>query len=169
LRFAPPICRMPLGPSQASPKLVPEVGPAPGFDIVYAAFDTSSAVRLRSPLSTLPAGIIVPAFPRRSPPRLLTAAARGGLGSAPDCRTRRALLHLSYSYAPPCGPAMLVTHGPGLPTGVMRQASSYLRYTDRAANVPAKAVHDCRKRILGVENASSIQKVDSDDSIVAYQ
>jgi hypothetical protein len=27
-------------------------------------------------------GIIVPAFPRRSPPRLLTAAARGGLGSA---------------------------------------------------------------------------------------
>jgi len=37
---------------------------------------------LRSSLSTLPAGIIVQAFPRRSPPRLLTAAARGGLGSA---------------------------------------------------------------------------------------
>jgi len=37
---------------------------------------------LRSPLSTIPAGIIVPTFPRRSPPRLLTAAARGGLGSA---------------------------------------------------------------------------------------
>jgi hypothetical protein len=54
LRFAPPICRMPLGPSQASPKLIPEVGPAPGFDIVYAAFDTSSAVRLRSPPSTIP-------------------------------------------------------------------------------------------------------------------
>ena len=54
LSFAPPICRMPLGPSQASPKLIPEVGPAPGFDIVYAAFDTSSAVRLRSPPSTIP-------------------------------------------------------------------------------------------------------------------
>jgi len=30
----------------------------------------------------------------------------------PDRRTRRAFLHLSYSYAPPCGPAMLVTHDP---------------------------------------------------------
>jgi hypothetical protein len=33
LSFAPPTCRMPLGPSQASPKLVPEDGSAPGFDI----------------------------------------------------------------------------------------------------------------------------------------
>jgi len=40
-------------------------------------------------------------FPQRSPPWLLTTAACGGLRSAPDCRTRRALLHLSYSYAPP--------------------------------------------------------------------
>ena len=31
--FAPPTCRMPLGPSQASPKLIPEAGSAPGFDI----------------------------------------------------------------------------------------------------------------------------------------
>ena len=31
--FAPPICRMPLGPSQPSPKLIPEAGSAPGFDI----------------------------------------------------------------------------------------------------------------------------------------
>jgi hypothetical protein len=60
---------------------------------------------LRSPLSTLPARIIVPAFPQRSPPRLLTAAACGGLGSAPDCRTRRAFLHLRYSCVKPCGPA----------------------------------------------------------------
>ena len=29
-----------------------------------------------------------------------------------DCRPRRALLHLSYSCAPPCGPAMLVTNDP---------------------------------------------------------
>jgi hypothetical protein len=55
---------------------------------------------------------LVPAFPQHSPPRLLTAAACGGLGSAPDCRTRRALLHLSYSCAPPCGEAMLVTQDP---------------------------------------------------------
>ena len=39
----------------------------------------------------------------------LTTAACGGLRSTPDCRPRRALLHLSYSYAAPCGPALLVT------------------------------------------------------------
>jgi hypothetical protein len=31
----------------------------------------------------------------------------GGLRSAPDCRTRRAFLHLSYSCAAPSGPALL--------------------------------------------------------------
>ena len=52
---------------------------------------------------------LVPTFPQRSPPSLLTTAACGGLRSTPDCRPRRALLHLSYSYAPPYGPALLVT------------------------------------------------------------
>src|SRR5262252_4280600 len=66
-------------------------------------------VRLRSPLSTLPDGIMSRLFRKRSPPWLLTTAACGGLRSAPDCRTRRALLHLSYSYAMPFGPALLVT------------------------------------------------------------
>jgi hypothetical protein len=32
--FAPPPCRMPLGPSQASPELMPEEGSPLGFDIV---------------------------------------------------------------------------------------------------------------------------------------
>src|SRR5437588_4342993 len=54
---------------------------------------------------------LVPAFPQRSPPRLLTTAACGGLRSAPDCRTRRALLHLSYSCAPPVLMAAPVSHG----------------------------------------------------------
>jgi hypothetical protein len=36
--------------------------PAPGFDIAYENFDASAAVRLRSPLSTVPAEIIVPTF-----------------------------------------------------------------------------------------------------------
>ena len=36
-------------------------------------------------------------FPQRSPPWLLTTAACGGLRPAPDCRPRRAHLHLSYS------------------------------------------------------------------------
>src|SRR5438552_7575938 len=47
-----------------------------------------------------------------TPPWLLTTAACGGLRSAPDHRTRRALLHLSYSCAAPVPPAMLVTHDP---------------------------------------------------------
>src|ERR1700731_4488645 len=52
---------------------------------------------------------LVPTFPQRSPPSLLTTAACGGLRSTPYCRPRRAFLHLSYSYAAPCGPALLVT------------------------------------------------------------
>ena len=40
---------------------------------------------------------LVPPFPQRSPPSLLTTAACGGLRSTPNCRPRRALLHLSYS------------------------------------------------------------------------
>src|SRR5262245_32881287 len=47
-----------------------------------------------------------------TPPRLLPAAACGGLRSDPDHRTRRALLHLSYSCAPQTTQAALVTHGP---------------------------------------------------------
>lgn len=47
-----------------------------------------------------------------SPPSLLAIAACGGLRSAPNCRTRRALLHLSYSCASPHGLAMLVTQDP---------------------------------------------------------
>jgi hypothetical protein len=35
LSFAPPPCRMPLGPSQASPKLIPKEWPPPGFGIAY--------------------------------------------------------------------------------------------------------------------------------------
>jgi hypothetical protein len=38
-------------------------------------------------------------FPRRSPPRLLTAAARGGLEPSSGARLRRAYLHLSQSFS----------------------------------------------------------------------
>src|SRR4029077_8373273 len=41
-------------------------------------------------------------FPQRSPPRLLTVAACGGLEPAPDGRLRRTYLHLLHSIAPPC-------------------------------------------------------------------
>jgi len=59
----------------------------------------------------MPAGIIVSAFPQRLPPRHLAEAACGGLSSAPDYRTRRALLHLSYSCVPPILMTVLVSHG----------------------------------------------------------
>ena len=52
---------------------------------------------------------LVPTFPQRSPPLLLTTVACGGLRSTPDCRPRRTSLHLSYSCVPPFGPAILVT------------------------------------------------------------
>src|SRR6267154_6877813 len=52
-------------------------------------------------LSHHPARVIA----RRLPPC-------GGLRSAPDCRPRRAVLHLWYSYASPFGPALLVTQDP---------------------------------------------------------
>src|SRR6516225_9980426 len=54
----------------------------------------------------------VPTFPQRSPPSFLTTAACGGLRPAPDCRPRRALLHLSYSCAPQITHTALVTHAP---------------------------------------------------------
>src|SRR3954464_11768365 len=54
----------------------------------------------------------VPTFPQRSPPSLLTTAARGGLRPAPDCRPRRALLHLSYSSAPSYSDGAFATHDP---------------------------------------------------------
>src|SRR5215472_601248 len=52
----------------------------------------------------------VPTFPQRSLPSLLTTAACGGLRPAPDCRPRRALLHLSYSSAPSYSDGAFVTH-----------------------------------------------------------
>src|SRR6516165_10018757 len=57
----------------------------------------------------------VPTFPQRSLPSLLTTAACGGLRPAPDCRPRRALLHLSYSCAPQITHTALVTHDPSRP------------------------------------------------------
>src|ERR1700738_211163 len=74
---------------------------------------------------------LVPAFPQRSPPRLLSAAACGGLRPEPDCRPRRGLLHLSYSYASPFGPAMLVTHDPTQTKGLVAAGAGRLPVTGR--------------------------------------
>ncbi len=67
---------------RTSPELMSQEGSLHDFDIAQSAFDASKAVRLRSSLAIVPAGIIVPTFPRRSRPRLLTTPARGGLRSA---------------------------------------------------------------------------------------
>jgi hypothetical protein len=96
LSVAPPTCRVSLGPSPASPKLIPEDGP-PGFDINLSGFRqfTGGSLALASLNHTC--RNLAPTFPQRSLPWPLTKAACGGLRSAPDCQTRRAPLHLTCS------------------------------------------------------------------------
>ena len=60
---------------------------------------TSSAVHLRSSLRYSPDRVEPDLFPTRSPPRLLSAAAVGGLKPAPVHRLRGARPHLSCSLA----------------------------------------------------------------------
>ena len=109
LSFAPPPCRMPLGQSQDIPQADPGGMAIPRFwhRLIRFRHVISGSLALASLNHTC--RNLVPTFPQRSPPSLLTTAACGGLRSAPDCRPRRAYLHLSYSYATPFGPAVLVT------------------------------------------------------------
>jgi hypothetical protein len=58
----------------------------------------------------------------------LATAACGGLRSTPDCRPRRALLHLSYSCASPCAPAILVTQDPLRTSSVQRSNDRQSRF-----------------------------------------
>src|ERR1700751_5909208 len=110
--FAPPTCRMPLGPYQGISRADPGGRVTPRFCHRLIRFRHFCSGSLALASLDRACRNLVPAFPQRSPPRLLTAAACGGLRSAPDCRPRRALLHLSYSCASPVLMAMLVTHDP---------------------------------------------------------
>src|ERR1700681_3726571 len=103
---------MPLGQSQCIPQADPGGVATPRFwhRLIRFRHVISGSLALASLNHTC--RNLVPTFPQRSPPSLLTTAACGGLRSTPDCRPRRAFLHLSYSYAPPCGRAMLVTQDP---------------------------------------------------------
>src|SRR6478672_5530803 len=114
LSFAPPTCRMPLGQSQCIPQADPgrRVNPRFWHRLIRFRHFIDGSLALAS--LNRACRDHVPTFPQRSPPSLLTTAACGGLRSTPDCRPRRALLHLSYSCAWPFGPAMLVTQGPFL-------------------------------------------------------
>src|ERR1700732_5025904 len=109
LRFAPPPCRMPLGQSQDIPQATPRGMAIPRFwhRLIRFRHVISGSLALAS--LNHACRNLVSTFPQRSPPSLLTTAACGGLRPTPDCRPRRALLHLSYSCAPPYGPAILVT------------------------------------------------------------
>src|ERR1700721_21588 len=112
LSFAPPPCRMPLGQSQCIPQANPGGMAIPRFwhRLIRFRHVISGSLALAS--LNHACRNLVSTFPQRSPPSLLTTAACGGLRSTPDCRPRRTYLHLSYSYASPCGPALLVTQDP---------------------------------------------------------
>jgi hypothetical protein len=74
-------------------------GPSPilGFGAVLKTFDASAVVHTCSSSRRLPDPVLPGLFPKRSPPRLLTVAASGGLGSPPARRARRANLHHWHS------------------------------------------------------------------------
>src|SRR3984957_14952942 len=126
---------MPLGQSQCIPHADPRGMATPWFwhRLIGFRHVISGSLALASLNHTC--RNLVPTFPQRSPPLLLTTAACGGLRSTPDCRPRRAFLHLSYSYAPPCGPALLVTQHQ-LPT--FRDA-----YRNRRCIVPSAQLRRC--------------------------
>src|SRR5229473_3452059 len=100
LSFAPPTCRMPLGQSQDIFQAHPGGRVTPRFRRRLIRFRHFSDGSLALASLNRTCRDHVPTFPQRSPPSLLTTTACGGLRSTPDCRPRRALLHLSYSCAP---------------------------------------------------------------------
>src|SRR5229473_7730290 len=108
---------MPLGQSQDIPQADPGGRVTPRFWHRLIRFRHFIDGSLALASLNLACRNLVPALPQRSPPSLLTTAACGGLRSTPDCRPRRVLLHLSYSCAPPCGPAVLVTQDPSRTLG----------------------------------------------------
>src|SRR5689334_17421908 len=93
---------MPLGQSQDISQADPEGRVTPRFWHRLIRFRHFIGGSLALASLNLACRDQVPTFPQRSPPSLLTTAARGGLSPAPDCRPRRALLHLSYSSARYC-------------------------------------------------------------------
>src|SRR5262245_56925223 len=82
----------------------------------------------------------------------------------PDHRTRRALLHLQYSCAAPCGPAMLVTQGTLRPSR-LRCITELLRkrtLTDAVARLSAiRMPRQCRP--YGCQRALDERCIGSDD------
>src|SRR3989440_7919473 len=103
---------MPLGQSQDISQADPEGRVTPRFWHHLIRFRHVIGGSLALASLNLACRDQVPTFPQRSQPSLLTTAACGGLRPAPDCRPRRALLHLSYSSAPSYSDGAFVTHAP---------------------------------------------------------
>lgn len=82
-RLAPPPCRAPSGQHAGSPRTHPRAQARPWFRCHHISFDTSSAVRFRSPSWPTPDALTGTPFPQRSAPRPLTDAPCGGLRPAP--------------------------------------------------------------------------------------
>src|SRR5207244_7088128 len=80
--FAPPTCRMPLGQYQGIPRADPGGRVTPRFWQHLIRFRHFSDGSLALASLNRACRDHVPTFPQRSPPRPLTAAACGGLGSA---------------------------------------------------------------------------------------
>jgi len=112
LSFAPSTCRMPLGQASGFSRADPGGRVTPRFRHRLIRFRHFIDGSLALASLNLACRDHVPTFPQRSQPSLLTTAARGGLRPAPDCRPRRALLHLSYSSAPLHADGAFVTHDP---------------------------------------------------------
>src|SRR5215469_8470366 len=79
--------------------VVPGILRSPGFDAIVPPIDASAVVHTRSSSRRPPDPLTAGLFPQRSPPRLLTGAACGGLGSPPA------------SASPKAQPPSLAQHG----------------------------------------------------------
>src|SRR5580693_1932121 len=103
--LTPPLHRAPPGRHAGRPlaegthtrAFVPGIRRSPGFDAIVPPIDASAVVHARSSSRRTPDPLTAGLFPQRSPPRLLTGAACGGLGSPPARRTRRTYLHHWHS------------------------------------------------------------------------
>jgi len=103
--LTPPLHRAPPGQHAGRPlaegthvrTFVPGTLRLPGFDAIVPPIDASAVVHTRSSSRHPPDPLTAGLFPQRSPPRLLTGAACGGLGSPPARRTRRTYLHHWHS------------------------------------------------------------------------
>ena len=76
---------------------VPGVRSTPSFGAIVPSVDASAVVHTCSSSRRTPDPLIAGLLPQRSPRRLLTGAACGGLGSPPARRARRANLHHWHS------------------------------------------------------------------------